>query len=78
MYIIYKYTIKYDIIEYIIMQYIEKHSYVYCAMIDLSKTSHEINHDIMIDKLLNSIISGCQIVVLERIGKIEARRSSYE
>ena len=52
----YSCTYTVTIVIEIIMQYNEENSNVHCSRIDLSKTFAEINLDIMINKLLISIL----------------------
>ena len=46
----------------IIMQYNKENSDIHCAMIDLSKAFDEINHDVIIDKLLKSSLPNIIVI----------------
>jgi len=47
------------------MQYKKENSYIDCAMIYFSNTFDEINHDVMMDKLLKSSLPNTIVRIIE-------------
>ena len=60
------------IMKEIVMQYNKEDNNIHCAIIDISKAVDEINHDVMIDKILKSSLPKIMYKILDICRKIYA------